>query len=56
MTYSSCLISVRLCFDTFETCLFVLFNPGEYRAAHVFSIYFMLPYTAVCAALLYHNW
>ncbi|XP_052784265.1 UDP-N-acetylglucosamine--dolichyl-phosphate N-acetylglucosaminephosphotransferase-like isoform X1 [Mya arenaria] len=29
---------------------------GDCRAAHVFSAYFMLPYTAVCAALLYHNW
>ncbi|KAL4219725.1 UDP-N-acetylglucosamine--dolichyl-phosphate N-acetylglucosaminephosphotransferase [Mactra antiquata] len=29
---------------------------GDASAAHVFSIYFILPYTGVCAALFYHNW
>ncbi|KAL5020418.1 hypothetical protein ScPMuIL_003310 [Solemya velum] len=29
---------------------------GSSRSAHVFSIYFVLPYTGVCAALLYYNW
>ena len=24
--------------------------------AHLFSIYFMIPFVAVCAALLYYNW
>ncbi|XP_033096759.1 UDP-N-acetylglucosamine--dolichyl-phosphate N-acetylglucosaminephosphotransferase-like [Anneissia japonica] len=38
----------------------VLFNcnelAGAWSAAHRFSLYFMLPYCAVCSALLYHNW
>ncbi|XP_053404402.1 UDP-N-acetylglucosamine--dolichyl-phosphate N-acetylglucosaminephosphotransferase-like [Mercenaria mercenaria] len=29
---------------------------GDCSAAHVFSTYFILPYTAVSAALFYHNW
>lgn len=29
---------------------------GDCRTAHVFSVYFILPFTAVCAALTYHNW
>ncbi|KAK3107213.1 hypothetical protein FSP39_009619 [Pinctada imbricata] len=29
---------------------------GDSHAAHEFSIYFMLPYIAVCTALLYYNW
>ncbi|GFO32987.1 UDP-n-acetylglucosamine--dolichyl-phosphate n-acetylglucosaminephosphotransferase-like [Plakobranchus ocellatus] len=42
-------------------CLSVLvFNflevQGEHRLGHVFSIYFMMPFFAVSAALLYHNW
>ncbi|KAL3848081.1 hypothetical protein ACJMK2_018962 [Sinanodonta woodiana] len=38
----------------------VVFNflelTGDQSEAHVFSIYFMLPYIAVCSALLYYNW
>ncbi|XP_071958202.1 UDP-N-acetylglucosamine--dolichyl-phosphate N-acetylglucosaminephosphotransferase-like isoform X2 [Antedon mediterranea] len=29
---------------------------GSWPSAHRFSLYFMLPYCAVCAGLLYHNW
>ncbi|XP_060585630.1 UDP-N-acetylglucosamine--dolichyl-phosphate N-acetylglucosaminephosphotransferase-like [Ruditapes philippinarum] len=29
---------------------------GDCSAAHVFSIYFILPYVGVSAALFYHNW
>lgn len=29
---------------------------GCCREAHVFSIYFILPYTAVCLAIFIHNW
>lgn len=29
---------------------------GDFRPAHEFSIYFVLPYTAICLALCYHNW
>lgn len=29
---------------------------GEFRDAHVNSLYFLLPFTGVCSALLYYNW
>ncbi|ELT97140.1 hypothetical protein CAPTEDRAFT_171012 [Capitella teleta] len=29
---------------------------GNFREAHLFSLYFLLPYVGVCSALLYHNW
>ncbi|KAH3812754.1 UDP-N-acetylglucosamine--dolichyl-phosphate N-acetylglucosaminephosphotransferase-like [Dreissena polymorpha] len=29
---------------------------GDSGQAHVFSLYFIMPFTGVCAALLYHNW
>ena len=29
---------------------------GEFREAHLFSLYFMIPFIAVSAALLYYNW
>ncbi|XP_041373345.1 UDP-N-acetylglucosamine--dolichyl-phosphate N-acetylglucosaminephosphotransferase-like [Gigantopelta aegis] len=29
---------------------------GEYRHHHVFSMYFLMPFLAVCSALLYYNW
>lgn len=29
---------------------------GEFSEAHIFSLYFMLPYVGVCLGLLRHNW
>ena len=29
---------------------------GDLWSNHVFSMYFIMPYIGVCAALLYHNW
>ncbi|XP_076457758.1 UDP-N-acetylglucosamine--dolichyl-phosphate N-acetylglucosaminephosphotransferase-like [Babylonia areolata] len=29
---------------------------GEQHQAHVFSIYFLMPFLGVCSALLYYNW
>lgn len=38
----------------------IIFNfselSGDFRDAHLFSLYFLLPYVAVTLALLYYNW
>lgn len=38
----------------------IIFNfvelSGEHRDTHQFSLFFMMPFCAVCAAILYHNW
>ncbi|XP_063959592.1 UDP-N-acetylglucosamine--dolichyl-phosphate N-acetylglucosaminephosphotransferase-like [Lytechinus pictus] len=38
----------------------IIFNivqlSGNWTEAHQFSLYFMMPFCAVCLALLYHNW
>ncbi|XP_072166524.1 UDP-N-acetylglucosamine--dolichyl-phosphate N-acetylglucosaminephosphotransferase-like [Diadema setosum] len=38
----------------------IIFNivqlSGKWTEAHQFSLYFMMPFCAVCLALLYHNW
>ncbi|CAD5123298.1 DgyrCDS11655 [Dimorphilus gyrociliatus] len=38
----------------------VIFNVleihGTHREAHIFSLYFLMPYIGVCLGLLYHNW
>eukprot|EP00794_Sanderia_malayensis_P011183 gene11183-12357_t len=38
----------------------ILFNllelNGDCWTTHLFSLYFILPFTGVCASLLYHNW
>lgn len=39
--------------------LLYIFDNNNYREsveAHLFSLYFMLPFAGVTAALLYHNW
>ncbi|XP_072049660.1 UDP-N-acetylglucosamine--dolichyl-phosphate N-acetylglucosaminephosphotransferase-like [Amphiura filiformis] len=38
----------------------IIFNfielSGKFRETHQFSLFFMMPFCAVCAAILYHNW
>ncbi|XP_059140522.1 UDP-N-acetylglucosamine--dolichyl-phosphate N-acetylglucosaminephosphotransferase-like isoform X2 [Physella acuta] len=46
----SCVISLSVLIFNFAE------MQGEHRLGHVFSVYFMMPFLAVSAALLYHNW
>ena len=42
------------------SCSIIAFNLielyGDCWKTHLFSLYLIMPYTGVCAALLYHNW
>lgn len=46
----SCIISISVLIFNFTE------MQGGHRLGHVFSIYFMMPFLAVSAALLVHNW
>ena len=39
-----------------QVCISCALLAGMYSAAHVFSLYFMLPFAAVTLALLRYNW
>ena len=40
-----------------SVCVFNIMElKGDCWQAHLFSLYFIMPFIAVCSALLYHNW